>query len=78
LIRKELEVILEKAHYQTVEIERKGDRTNVVIFTSKPGMIIKHNGEGLDDIKKTLEKSLNKFRRKYKLTDKYTISLNIE
>ncbi len=78
LIRRELEKILEKAHYQTVEIERKGDRINVVIFTSKPGMIIKHKGEGLDDTKKSLEKSLNKFRRKNHITDKYSISINIE
>jgi small subunit ribosomal protein S3 len=78
LIRRDLDKLLEKAHYQTVEIERKGDRINVVIFTSKPGMIIKHKGEGLDDIKKALEKSLNKFRRKNKISDKYSISINIE
>ncbi len=70
--------MLAKAHYQIIELERKGDRINVTIFTAKPGMIIKHKGEGLDDAKKTIEKAILKFRKKERISDKFSISINIE
>ena len=78
LIRDELYTILSKAHYQTIELERKSDKINITIFTAKPGMIIKHKGEGLDDIKQAIEKSIKKFRRKNKVSDTFNLSLNIE
>lgn len=78
LIRTILEVALAKAHYQVIELERKSDKINITIFTAKPGMIIKHKGEGLDETKKLLEKSLTKFRKKNKISDTFNISLNIE
>ncbi len=78
LIRKTLEPLLAKAHYQIIELERKGDRINVTIFTAKPGMIIKHKGEGLDEAKKTIEKAIMKFRKKERISDKFSISINIE
>lgn len=78
LIRKILDKVLIRAHYQMVEIERKGDRINICIFTSKPGMIIKHKGEGLDEAKKQIEKAIAKFRKKEKINNNFSLSINIE
>jgi len=78
LIRKELKKLLAKAHYSEVIIERKADKMNVTIFTSRPGMIIKHQGEGLGEIKKALEEVIVYYHRKKKISAPLNISLNIE
>lgn len=78
LIRKELKKMLTKAHYSELVIERKTDKVNVTIFTSRPGMIIKHQGEGLGEIKKALEEVIAKYYRKNKINGHLNISLNIE
>ena len=51
---------------------------NVTIFTSRPGMIIKHQGEGLGEIKKALEEVIVYYHRKKKISAPLNISLNIE
>ena len=78
LIRKELERLLTKAHFADLVIERKADRINVTIFTSRPGMIIKHQGEGLGEIKKSVEKVIQRYYRMNKISDILNISINIE
>ncbi len=78
LIRKTLDKLLQKAHYQSIEIERKGDKINITIYTAKPGIIIKHGGEGLDEIKRVVSNTVAKYRKKNHLPDTFNISLNIE
>ncbi len=78
VIRKALEPLLSKAHYQNVDLERKGDRINITIFSAKPGMIIKHKGEGLDEAKKIIEKAVVKFRKKERINNAFSLSINIE
>lgn len=51
---------------------------NITIYTSRPGMIIKHQGEGLGELKKAIEKTLEKYYRKNKIDKNINISLNIE
>ncbi len=78
IIRKCLEKLLSKAHYSEIIIERKSDKINITIYTSRPGMIIKHQGEGLGELKKAIEKTLEKYYRKNKIDKNINISLNIE
>lgn len=78
LIRKVLQPILKKANFKVVFIERKGNKINVLINTPKPGVIIKHKGEGIDEVKKLIEKAILKFRRKSNLDLDFQISVNVE
>ena len=53
-IRKYLEENLKNAGIAKVEIERNAKKTEVVIHTSKPGVMIGHGGEEIEKLKKQL------------------------
>ena len=55
-IRKYLEENLKNAGIAKVEIERTDKKTEVVIHTSKPGVMIGHGGEEIEKLKKQLSK----------------------
>ncbi len=55
-IRKYIEKNLEDAGISKVEIERNNKRCEVVIHTSKPGVIIGKGGEGIENIKNEISK----------------------
>ena len=55
-IRKYLEKKLVNAGIAKVEIERNAKKTEVVIHTSKPGVMIGHGGEEIEKLKKELSK----------------------
>ncbi len=53
-IRKYLEKKLKDAAVSSVGIERAKDKTEVIIYTAKPGVVIGHGGEEIEKIKKEL------------------------
>ena len=55
-IREYLEKNLKNAGIAKVEIERTEKKTEVVIHTSKPGVMIGHGGEEIEKLKKQLSK----------------------
>ena len=55
-IRKFLDEKLKNASVAKVEIERNAKRCEVVIHSAKPGVIIGHGGEGIEDLKKEVSK----------------------
>ena len=55
-IREYLEKNLKNAGIAKVEIERTAKKTEVVIHTSKPGVMIGHGGEEIEKLKKQLSK----------------------
>ena len=55
-IREYLEENLKNAGIAKVEIERNAKKTEVVIHTSKPGVMIGHGGEEIEKLKKQLSK----------------------
>ena len=55
-IRKYLEENMKNAGIAKVEIERNAKRCEVVIHTSKPGVMIGRGGEEIEKLKKTLSK----------------------
>lgn len=58
-LRKYLEKRLKDAAVSNVVIERSKDKTEVIIYTAKPGVVIGHGGEEIEKIKKELCKLTN-------------------
>lgn len=57
-IRKYLQKALKDGGMEKVEIERFPGKVNVIINTSRPGLIIGRGGKGAEELKKSLEKIL--------------------
>ena len=55
-IREFIDKNLKNAGIAKVEIERNAKKCEIVIHSSKPGIIIGHGGEGMDKLRKQLEK----------------------
>ena len=55
-IRKYITKNLKDAAISKVEIERNGQRTEVIVHTAKPGVIIGRGGEEIEKIKKAISK----------------------
>jgi small subunit ribosomal protein S3 len=58
-IRKYLEEILKDASVSSIVIGRANGKTDVIINTAKPGVVIGHSGEEIEKIKKSLSKLVN-------------------
>ena len=58
-IRKFLEKKLKDAGISTIEIERNNKRCEVIIHTSRPGIIIGKGGEEIENLKKEISKLVN-------------------
>jgi len=57
-IREFLKEKLGKIGIEKIEIERLSNRTNIIISTAKPGLVIGRGGEGVENLRKELEKKL--------------------
>lgn len=55
-IRRFLEKKLKDAAVSSIVIERNATKTDVIINTAKPGVVIGHGGDEIDKLKKELEK----------------------
>ena len=58
-IRKFFENLKDASSISKVEIERNNKRTEVIVHTSKPGVIIGRGGEEIEKLKKQLSKLVN-------------------
>ncbi len=58
-IREYFERRSKEANIAKVQIERNAKRTEIIVHTSKPGVIIGRNGEEIEKIKKELSKLVN-------------------
>jgi small subunit ribosomal protein S3 len=59
-IRKFLKKKLGKIGVEKIEIERFPNRLNIIISSARPGLIIGRGGEGVEELKKELEKKILK------------------
>ncbi len=59
-IRDFLDKKLDKMGVEKIEIERFPEKINVVVFSSRPGLIIGRGGEGIEKIQKELKKIFDK------------------
>jgi len=73
-LRKMLKKRLKGMSVDSVEIERDEKSIRIIIKTSRPGIIIGRNGEGITNLKKEIDL----FLRKQKMTDKLELKLDVE
>ncbi len=66
-IRNYIEVKCKNAHIDSMSIERGPKNVTVTILAGKPGFIIGRQGQGLDDIRKHIERKITKMEQKVKL-----------
>lgn len=66
-IREFLKKKLKEAGVQDIEIERFSNKVNVIINTTRPGLIIGRGGKGSEDLKKGLEEAIAKTLKKKEL-----------
>lgn len=79
LLRKFLLDKLKTAGLITVEIERSINTINIILHVVRPGMVIGRGGQGLEELKKVLQRLILEHRRKKKNLDKKTnIKLEIK
>lgn len=57
-IRKFLQKKLGKIGIEKIEIERFSGKTNIIIFSARPGLIIGRGGEGIEQLKDLLERKI--------------------
>ena len=78
-IRNFLNERLKNCGVDNIEIERFVDKINIIISSSRPGLIIGRDGAGITEIKKQVEKKLNLLKKKYsKKASPQQAFLNIE
>jgi small subunit ribosomal protein S3 len=58
---------LKEAGIDAVSIERNPKEVNITILAAKPGVIIGRSGQGLEGIRKEIEKNILQFKTKVKL-----------
>jgi small subunit ribosomal protein S3 len=73
-LRKLLKKRLKGMSVDAVEIERSEKDIRIIIKTSRPGLIIGRNGDGIT----ALKKEIDLFLRKQKMTDKPELKIDIE
>lgn len=59
-IRKFLKSELNSAEISRIEIEKAGDNIRVIIYSSRPGMVIGKKGKGIDEIRQKLADRIKK------------------
>lgn len=77
-IREYLNKKLRNTYIAEIVIERLENNININIKTARPGLIIGRGGKGVEDLKKELEKIINKHRKEKKYNLNYNLSINIE
>lgn len=73
-LRKLLKTRLKGMSVDAIEIERSEKDIRIIIKTSRPGLIIGRNGDGIT----ALKKEIDLFLRKQKMTDKPELRIDIE
>jgi len=68
LLREELTKRLKTAGLAQIEIERSINKIRIIVYVSRPGMVIGRGGTGLEDIKKFIAKTLLSIGKDRKIT----------
>ncbi len=68
-IRKFLRKKLEKVGIERIEIERFPNKLNIIISSARPGLIIGRGGEGIEELKKELKKTIKIDSRKWNISE---------
>ncbi|MBI2990508.1 MAG: 30S ribosomal protein S3 [Candidatus Magasanikbacteria bacterium] len=66
-IREYLENTFKDAHIDSIFIERNAQNLSITVFAGKPGVIIGRGGQGLDFLRKHIERTFLRMSKKVKL-----------
>ncbi|MFH1780503.1 MAG: 30S ribosomal protein S3 [Candidatus Nealsonbacteria bacterium] len=66
-IRTFLKKKLKECSVESIEIERFAGKTNVIINSARPGLIIGRGGKGAEDLKKEIEKILGEAKKELRI-----------
>lgn len=66
-IREFLEKKLKEAHVDGISIERTPKDLSITILAGKPGVVIGRGGQGLEDLRKEIERKILQYKTKVKL-----------
>ncbi len=58
---------LKECSVESIEIERFAGKTNVIVNSARPGLIIGRGGKGAEDLKKEIEKVLGKEKKELRI-----------
>lgn len=72
-IRKVLLAKLQPAGITKVEIERSINKINIVLHVVRPGMVIGRGGQGMEEVKKFIQKTIAFHRKNMRQQDKKTV-----
>lgn len=79
LLREWLAKKLRQFHLESIEIERSPNILQIILKTSRPGMLIGRGGEGMEQLKEDIKKKIFKiWKRINKEPEKRELKLNVE
>ncbi|OGY64452.1 MAG: 30S ribosomal protein S3 [Candidatus Harrisonbacteria bacterium RIFCSPLOWO2_02_FULL_41_11] len=78
VIRKIINERISSAGIDKIGIERTVSNCRIFIKVAKPGLVIGRGGKGIEELTKAIESALLKLSKKYKKTEKSSLSLNVE
>jgi small subunit ribosomal protein S3 len=78
IIRETIKKKLAKMGIESIEVERSNENIQIVIKSARPGLIIGRGGTGIEDLRKTLARAIDKFRRKKRRTEKISLQISVE
>ncbi|OGG00122.1 30S ribosomal protein S3 [Candidatus Gottesmanbacteria bacterium RBG_13_37_7] len=81
IIRKTITNKIKPAGIDRIEIERSINKINIILYVVRPGMVIGRGGQGLEELKKYLLKTILIFRKKQNNLDKksnFKLDLRVE
>lgn len=78
MVRDWLKKKLRQAHIDSIEIERSPTAMNIILRTSRPGILIGRGGEGAEKLKQEIQKRLKLAHPKDKAPEKRELKLTIE
>lgn len=77
-IRKVVRKRVLAAGIAAIHVERTRNVVKIIVRASRPGLIIGRGGKGIDDLRLDLLKSITALRKKNKVSDQFSVSVNIE
>lgn len=66
-----------KSGIERIELERSRNSLRVIVYTSRPGLVIGRGGEGIESLRKTIERKVFALRAKEK-DPRFQIKLDVE
>lgn len=78
LIRKVIQDKISSAGIAKIEIERNGQNARIIIKAARPGLVIGRGGRGIEELKKAMELTVAKMKKKKGIANLTILNINVE